>query len=374
MREVYLDNAATTKVRKEVKEVMEPLFSDNYGNPSSLHKKGRNARDVIENAKYTISKILNCKPDEIIFTSGGSEANNQATIGYAFPNVKERGSHIVTTKIEHPSILEPCKFLENQMFDVTYMKSDSRGMIDPENIEKSITEKTTLVSVIYANNEIGTIQNIKDISSICKENDIVLHIDACQASPYLTLDVEELGVDMMTLNASKCYGPKGIGLLYVRDGIKIDPIIYGGGQQNNKRSGTENVPDIVGFAKALGLAQKEREDESERLSKLKKKLEEGLLENDNTILNNHPTHSLPNNVNISFVGQEAESLVLKLDEKGIYVGTGSACASQKKESSHVLRAIGRNEKEIKGSIRFTLGRETTEEDIEYTIKTVNDIL
>lgn len=370
---IYLDNAAATPVRKDVLDAMLPYFSERYGNPSSLHEKGLEASQAIEASRKSIAKILNCKPEEIIFTSGGTESINLAIKGIAFAN-KARGNHLITQKTEHDAVLESCRWLETQGFEVTYLNVDKFGVANPKDVEKAITKKTILVSIMYANNEIGTIQPIKEIAEICKKKKVYFHTDACQASNYLDLDVQRLGVCLMTLNGSKLYGPKGIGLLFVRKGACVAPLLHGGGQEFELRSGTENVPGIVGLAKALELAQAEKENESNRLTKLRNKLVDGLLKIPNIKLNGHPTKRLPNNVNVSIAGIEGESCLLMLNERGICASTGSACSSKSLEPSHVLLAIGLPHQQAHGSLRFSLGRDTTEADVDYVLEVLPKII
>lgn len=363
---IYLDNAATTPVRPEVFAAMKPYFSEKYGNPSSPHIKGQEAARAIKEAREKIANILGCMPDEIIFTSGGTESTNLAIKGYALAN-SSKGKHIITQKTEHHAVLEPCKWLEKQGFKVTYLNVDEFGLVNPRDVEKAITDNTILVSIMYANNEIGTIQPIKEIAKICTRNNVVLHCDACQAAGYYSLKIGELGIDLLTINGSKIYGPKGIGILYAKRGMDVEPLIHGGEQEKGLIAGTENVPAIVGLAKALELVQKEREKESKRLVKLRDYLIKGLLKIPKTKLNGHPTKRLPNNVDVLFSGVEGEAIVFMLSEKGICASTGSACSSKHLTPSHVLLAIGRTPEEAHGSLRLTLGKETTEKDISYVL-------
>jgi cysteine desulfurase len=373
MKTIYLDNAATTPVRAEVLAAMKPYFSEKYGNPSSLHCKGQEAALAIKMAREKIADILGCGPDEIIFTSGGTESVNLAIKGFALAN-KNKGKHIITQKTEHHAVLETCKWLEKQGFSVTYLDVDEFGLVNPRDVEKAITDKTILISIMFANNEIGTIQPIREIAEICIGNNVVLHTDACQAAGYYDLEVHELGTDLLTLNGSKIYGPKGIGVLYAKKGMNLVPLIHGGEQEKGLRAGTENVPAIVGLAKALELAQKEREKESKRLMTLRDNLIRGLLKIPQVKLNGHPSKRLPNNIDVLFSGVEGEAIVFMLSEKGICASTGSACSSKKLEPSHVLLAIGRKPEEAHGSVRLTLGRETTEKDISYVLKVMPEII
>ncbi len=370
----YLDNAATTPVDERVLKIMLPYFSDKYGNPGSMHQKGLEAKEAVDEARKTIAKLISAEPNEIIFVSGGTESDNLAIIGTAMA-LKEKGNHIITTNIEHHAVFDTCEYLEEQGFKVTYVGVKENGIIDPKDIEKTITPKTILISIMHANNEIGTIQPIAEISKIAKSKDIIMHTDACQSAGYLDIDVNKLGVDLMTLNGSKIYGPKGIGILYAKKGTILQPLIYGGGQEKGVRSGTENVPLIVGFAKALEIAHSVRDKESKRLIKLRDKLVAGLKKKISNIhINGDLEKRLPNNVNISFLGVEGESMLLHLDSKGICASTGSACSSHSLEPSHVIKALGLTDEASHGSLRFTLGRHTTEEDIEKVLKELPKIV
>lgn len=369
---IYLDHASTTYMDPQVLKAMEPYFIKEYGNPSSLHKVGQDAKRALDDARYGIAKHLNCSPTEIIFTGGGTESINLAIQGIAKAH-KNRGQHIITSKIEHKAVLQTCKALEKEGFEVTYVGVDKYGRVNPEDIEKAIRKDTILVSIMYANNEIGTVQDIRKIAKIKKG--AIFHTDACQASGMLTLDTKKLGVDLMTINGSKMYGPKGVGVLFKKSGIKIEPVIYGGGQEGNLRGGTENMPGIIGLQKALELAEKNREKESARLRGLSKQLITGIFKNiPKVILNGHPEDRLPNNVNISFLDIEGESIMLYLDKYGICVSTGSACTSDSFEPSHVLTATGLIHGAAHGSIRFSLGHTTQEKDINYVLKILPGII
>jgi len=373
MRQVYLDNAATTKTDKKVVEAMLPYFTEKYGNPSSMHGMGMEAKKAVNDARKKTAEILNCSDKEIIFTGSGTESDNLAILGYARKN-KDKGNHIITTSIEHHAVLDSFEKLKEEGFEVTLLDVDRDGLVDLKQLKESITEKTIFVSIIYANNEIGVIQDIREISKICKEKGVVLHIDACQAVNYCSIDVKELGVDLMTLNGSKIYGPKGIGVLYKKEGIMIEPIVYGGGQEFKLRSGTENIPSIVGFAKALEELTKHKDKEIESSTKLRDYMIENLLKIEETRLNGHATRRLPNNVNISFLNVEGESVLLLLNEEGIYASTGSACTSDSLEPSHVIVALGLPHELGHSSIRFSLGKDTTKEDIDYVIEKMNEII
>lgn len=373
---IYLDHAATTPVDPVVLKAMQPFFSEHYGNPSALYKAGLIANGAINDARRSIANILHTQPDTLIFTSGGTEANNLALLGVAQANQKA-GKHIISTAIEHDAILNPLEALREQGYDITYIKTDHNGSVKPTDVIAAIRPDTVLISLMYANNEIGTIEPVAEIGRQLlryrKEKNTALpylHTDACQATGYLDLDVEKLHVDLLTLNGSKMYGPKGAGLLYVRRGVAIRPQNYGGSQERGLRAGTENVPGIVGLAMALEMAQKNRDKESKR----QRKLTESLLKKvvtiktkEGTIALNGPMVGegrLPNNLNLLVPGIDGEALVIYLDSLGIMCATGSACTAVSREPSHVLRAIGRSEKEILSSIRVTIGKNTTKADLD----------
>ena len=377
-RQVYLDNAATTPLDPRVREAMLPYLTEKYGNPSSFHTLGKQSKDDINESRSQIAEVLNVRQDEILFMSGGTESDNLAVLGFARAN-QTNGKHLITTSIEHHAVLEAMFQLEKKEgFEVTYIKPDKDGLVSASQITESIRPDTILVSVMYANNEIGTVQPIREIGNVIqkyrqeqKHSWPVFHTDACQASAYLDLDIEKLHVDLLTLNGSKMYGPKGIGLLYIRRGIKLQPLQFGGSQERGLRPGTENVAGIIGMATALALAQKDKENESRRLVQLRDKLINGILKSiPKTRLNGHPTTRLPNNANISFLDIEGEALVLYLDAAGIFASTGSACTSASLEPSHVILALGMPYEVAHSSIRFTLGYETTEEDIYYVLETL----
>lgn len=377
---IYLDYAATTPLSPEVKKEMDVVLENVYGNPSSLHSRGYEAKVVLDGAREKIAKILNVRADEIIFTSGGTESDNLAVLGYARAN-KSDGAHIITSAIEHHAVLEPCHKLEKEGFAVTYLPVDKDGVIDLEEFKKSLKKETILVSIMYANNEIGTIQPIKEIAEIInkfnQENDVdvVFHTDACQAAGVLDLKVKNIGVDMLTLNAGKIYGPKGIGLLYVKKGIKLEPLFYGGGQEFGVRAGTENVAAIVGLAKALEVAQRSKEKDSQRILELREYLIDGILkEIPKTRLNGSREKRLPNNVNISFAAIEGESLILYLDQMGICASTGSACTSKSLEPSHVILALGQPHEVAHSSLRLTIGHKTTKQDLDFVLEVLPGIV
>ena len=367
-----MDNAATTYTDERVVNAMLPYFGTMYGNPHSLHSYGLDAQKVVDISRESVAHILSCTPQEIIFTSGGTESVNLAIKGVAF----SKGSgHIITSKIEHPAVLRTCEFLEKNGFTVTYLNVDKDGIVNPQDVQKAITKNTILISIMYANNEIGTIEPIQDIGNIARKHNILFHTDACQATGSLSLDVSHLNVDLMTLNGSKVYGPKGVGILYTRNGVTLQPLIHGGGQEFTMRSGTENVPAIVGFAKAMEYAHREKKKENKRLIQLRDTFITNVIKTiPKSFLNGHPTERLPNNVNISFLDVEGESVLLYLNEKGIAVSTGSACSSKELEISHVLDAIGLKHDAAHGSIRFTIGRKTTTQDLKYVLTVLTPII
>ncbi len=366
---VYLDNAATTPIAEEVLQAMLPFMKERFGNASSLHAWGREARDGIEKARETIAKKLNVSPNEVIFTSGGTESNNFALKGIAFAN-KDKGKHIITQKTEHACVLQTCKWLESIGFEVTYLDVDKYGMVSPESVVNAIRKDTILVSIMHANNEIGTIQPIEEIAKICKEREVYFHTDACQSFTKEPLDAEKIGVDLITVSSHKIYGPKGVGALIVREDVKITPLMHGGGHEFGKRSGTENVHGIVGFGKAAEIA---KEEHVKHMKKLRDLLIKRVLEEiPNVKLNGHPEKRLCNNANFSFLGIEGEALLMRLDARGIACSTGSACSSRKLEPSHVLRAIGLKPEEAHGSLRLTVGRQNTEEEINYAVDVLKE--
>jgi len=372
-RFIYLDHAATTPLDPRVFEVMKPWFSEKFGNPSSFHTLGKEAKDAVEAARNKISKILSCRAEEITFTSGGTESDNLAILGFARAN-SGAGKHLVVSAIEHHAVLEAAKHLEKEGFEVSYVLPNSEGIVELESVKVAIRPDTILVSVMMANNEIGTIQPISEIGNWLQKTRgekqyPVFHSDACQAAGVLELSIEKLHVDLLTLNGSKIYGPKGVGLLYVRKNLRLQPLQFGGAQERGIRPGTENVASIIGLATALEFAQKEKNVETERLTILRDKLISGILSNiPKTKLNGHPTNRLANNVNISFLDIEGESLLLYLDAKGIFASTGSACTSASLDPSHVILAIGHPAAEAHGAMRFTLGHSTTEKDIDYVLE------
>lgn len=369
MKTIYLDHAASTPVDAKVKEAMQPYFSEKYGNASSIHQFGSEAKEALENSRKTIAKKLNASPEEIIFTSGGTESNNFALKGIAFAN-KDKGSHIITSKIEHECVLNSCRWLETQGFKVTYLKPDRNGLIRPDDLKKAITKETIIASVMHANNEIGTIEPVKELGKICRDNGIYFHTDACQSFTKVPLDVKKDNLDLVTINSHKIYGPKGAGALYIKNGTRIDAWQHGGGHERNLRSGTENVSEIVGFAKAAEIA---KQSDILHMVRLRDMLIRRISDEiPNTRLNGHSTQRLCNNTNFSFRYIEGESLLLRLDAKGIACSTASACSSHTLKPSHVLLAIGLKPEEAHSSLRITIGKENTDDEIEYAIDALKD--
>jgi len=374
MKKYYFDNAATTPTDPRVLQAMLPCFSEIYGNPSSLHAFGQTAKHLVEEARKTVASFIEASPEEIIFTSGGTEGNNTVIEGIAHAR-REKGNHIITSKTEHHSILEACHFLEKEGFEVTLIPVNEYGLVDPDDIRKAITGKTILISIMHANNEIGTIQPLTEISKIARENGIYFHTDAVQTFGHFPISVNELQIDLLSASAHKLYGPKGIGILYVRKGTRIEPILRGGDQEKRRRASTHNVPGIVGLGKAVELAKEEIVNEIEKLTVLRNMLIDGILTKiEHSRLNGHPSQRLPNNVNISFSYVDGESMLLKLDMEGIACSTGSACTSSNLEPSHVLSAIGLPLELVHGSLRFSLGRQTTQDNIRYVLEVLPGII
>ncbi|ADQ41217.1 cysteine desulfurase NifS [Caldicellulosiruptor acetigenus I77R1B] len=371
---IYFDHAATTPLKKEVLDEMMPYLTEQYGNPSTIYKLGREAKKAIELARERVAKALNADIQEIYFTSGGTESDNWALKGVAFAN-KDKGKHIITTTIEHHAVLHPLKYLEGLGFEVTYVPVEPNGIVDPQRIKEAIRDDTILISVMLANNEIGTIQPVKEIAKIAKEKGIIVHTDAVQAVGQIPVDVKDLGVDLLSLSAHKFYGPKGVGALYIRKGTKIHPFSHGGAQERNRRAGTENVAGIVGLGKAIELATQSLSEYAAKLQKLRDKLIDGVLSKiDYVRLNGDRNQRLPNNANFSFEFIEGESLLLMLDMKGIAASSGSACTSGSLDPSHVLLAIGLEHEVAHGSLRITLGEDNTEEDIDYLLEVLPEIV
>jgi cysteine desulfurase len=370
---VYLDYAATTPTDPRVLKEMLPFFNKKFGNTMSLHSFGREAKLATEEAREKVASLMNAESNEIIFTGSATESNNFALKGVAFAN-KEKGKHIIVSSIEHHSVLDTAKWLEKQGFEITYLPVDKHGLVNPSELEKSIRKDTILVSIMHANNEIGTIEPIEEIGKICSEHGVYFHTDAAQSYGKIPVDVKKMNVDLLTASAHKIYGPKGVGLLYVRKGVKIEPLLHGGGHEFGLRSSTLNLPGIVGFGAAAEIAKKEMKRESKRLEKLRKKLEKGVLKIENSHLNGHPEKRLPNVSNFWFDFIEGESLVTALDMKGIAASTGSACSSESLEPSHVLLAIGLKHHQAHGSLRLSLGRWTKKEEIDYVLKVLPEVV
>ena len=369
MKTIYLDNAATTPCRPEVVEAMLPYFTEKFGNPSAIYQLGQETQDAIQQAREDVARVINAaKPTEVFFTSGGSESDNWAIKGVMNAYKDKKGKHLITTKIEHHAILHTCEFLEKNGFEVTYLPVDKYGLVDPAEFEAAIRPDTVMATIMFANNEIGTIEPIKELAEIAHKHKVIFHTDAVQAFCHEKIDVQELGIDMMSASGHKFYGPKGVGMLYVKRGIRMDNLIHGGGQERGKRATTENTAGIIGFAKAAVLADAEREAEHERQAKLRDHAIERITkEIPHCFLNGHPTKRLANNVNISFEFIEGEGMLLRLGAKGICASSGSACTSGSLDPSHVLLAIGLPHEKAHGSLRITLGRYTTLEDIDYMV-------
>lgn len=371
---IYMDHSATSPVDPEVFEAMKPYFVDNFGNASTLYSLGRDARKAMEAAREQVASLIGAKPEEVIFTSGGTESDNIAIKGTAY-RLKNKGNHIITSAIEHPAVRETCKYLEKNGFEVTYLPVYEEGIVRISDLEDAITDKTILITIMHANNEIGTIQPIAEIGKIARENKIYFHTDAVQTVGKIPVNVAEMNVDMLSLSAHKVYGPKGIGALYMRKGVRVEPILHGGGHEKGLRPGTENVSGIVGLGKACELAEKNLLEDSKYITNLRDKLIDGILNSiEQSYLDGHRTKRLPNNVNLRFTGIEGESLVLHLDSKGVAASTGSACSSKSLEPSHVLTALGLEHVDAHGSLRLTLGKENDSEEVDYVITAVKEVV
>ena len=374
MRKVYMDNTAGMPVDPRVIDAMNPYFERLYANPSSLHSFAQEARKGLDSAREKVANLIGAEKSEVVFTSCATESNNLAIMGVAARN-KERGKHIVTTSIEHMSVINVCKHLMKQGFKVSFLPVDKYGIVDLEALKKELTDETILVSVMYANGEIGTIEPIEEVSKIVHNKNTYLHVDATAAIGQVAIDVQKEDVDLLTLSSNDMYGPKGISALYIKKGTRLEPFIYGGGQERGLRSGTENSPSIVGMGKAAELAKREMEVESQRLTKLRNKFIKGFLENiPYSFLNGHPSKRLPNNVAVRFSFIEGESMLLSLDMAGVAASSGSACTTKTLEPSHVLRAIGLKHEEAHGSLLFSLGKQNTEEDVDYVVELLPDIV
>ena len=370
MKQIYMDNAATTKVDERVLKDMLPYFDEKFGNASSVHFKGQEAKNALEKSRRIIAKSINARTNEIIFTSGGTESNNFALKGLFFENYPEK-NHIITTKIEHDCVLNSCKWLETQGAEVTYLDVDSDGLIDLNQLKNSITDKTIVVSIIHGNNEIGTIQDLEKIGEICKEKHVLFHTDACQSYTKVPIDVKKQNLSLVTLNSHKIHGPKGVGALYIQEDITITPVFHGGGHEKNLRSGTENISGIMGFAKAVCIPNNKN---VKKMTELRNKLIDDILKIPNTKLNGSKTKRLCNNINISFNNIEGEAIGGYLENEGICTSTGSACASHSLETSHVLKAMGLTPLQSNSSIRISISKYTTEEEVDYVLEKLNKIV
>ena len=371
---IYMDNAATTKIHPDVLKAMLPYLKESYGNPSSIYSLGHESREAIELSRNKVAKALNAQSNEIFFTSGGSESDNWAIKGIAFAN-QDKGKHIITTNIEHHAVLNTCKYLEKYGFEITYLPVKSNGILDIKDLKKAIRKDTILISVMFANNEIGTIQPIKEIGEIAKKHNIYFHTDAVQAVGNIPIDVNKLNIDLLSLSGHKFNAPKGVGVLYIRKGTNISSMIHGGGQESNMRAGTENVANIVGLGKAINLATKDIQKKNSYVSQLRDNLIQGILkEIPDTIVNGDMQNRLPGNVNVCFKYIEGESILLMLDQLGICASSGSACTSGSLEPSHVLLALGLPHEIAHGSLRLTLSKENTKEEVNFVLSVLPDIV
>ncbi|MGE5483918.1 MAG: cysteine desulfurase NifS [Ignavibacteriales bacterium] len=374
MRRIYLDHAATTPVRPEVVEVMKEHMLEVYGNPSSIHTFGREARKAVDGAREQVASLIGATPEEIVFTGGGTEADNLAIKGIA-EAYAGKGSHIITSAIEHHAVLHTCEYLEKHGHKVTYLPVDSDGMVDPDDVRKAITPETVLITVMTGNNEVGTIQPVKEIGAIARERGVLFHTDAVQATGQIPVNVVEMNIDLLSGSGHKMYGPKGIGILYIRKGIKVAPVLHGGAHERKRRAGTENVPGIVGLGKAAELSMAELPERQERLARLRDRLIDGIMERIPDVkLNGHRTKRLPNNCNVSIKYVEGESMLLNLDMHGIAASSGSACTSGSLEPSHVLLAMGVPHEIAHGSLRMTFGRQNSDEDVDYVLEVLPSIV
>lgn len=370
----YMDHSATSPVDPEVLEAMLPYFKESFGNASTLYSLGREARTAMETARKQVASLIGARAEEVYFTSGGTESDNLAIKG-TISRLKGKGNHIITSAIEHPAVEETCKYLEKIGYTVTYLPVGEDGIVKLEDLKESIREDTILITIMHANNEIGTIQPIKEIGALAREKGILFHTDAVQSVGKIPVNVEDMNVDLLSISAHKLYGPKGVGAIYIRKGVRIDPLFHGGGHEKSMRPGTENIPGIVGLGKACQLAEENLDKNMVYVASLRDQLIKGVLEGiEQSYLNGHPTKRLPNNANFRFSSIEGESLILQLDFKGINASTGSACSSNKLEPSHVLMAIGLEEVDAHGSLRISLGKENTPEDVDYTISAIIEVV
>jgi len=376
IKKIYLDYAATTPVDPRVVKAMLPYFSEKFGNTMSLHSFGQEAKEALEESRGVIADLMGAKPQEIIFTGSASESNNLALKGVALAKASaNQGGHIIISPIEHACVMESARWLESQGFEITRLKVDKYGLVSPDDVKKAIKKDTILVSIMHANNEIGTIEPIEEIGKICREKGIYFHTDAAQSFGKISIDVNKMNIDLLTASSHKMYGPKGAAVLFVREGTKIEPLIHGGGHESGLRSSTVNVAAIVGFAEAARICEREMKKEAKREIKLRDKLIKGVLEKiEGSYLNGHPRERLPNNINFSFPGIEGESLIMQLDFLGIAASTGSACSSEKLEPSHVLLAIGLKPEQAHGSLRLSLGKWTKEKDINYVLEVLPKVV
>ena len=371
---IYMDNSATSPVKEEVFNAMIPYLKEEFGNPSTFYKLGRDAKKAVEQAREQVARLINAETKEIIFTSGGTESDNMAIKGIAY-KLEDKGKHIITTEIEHPAVLRTCEFLEARGFEVTYIPVQENGIIDVNDIKDAIREDTILISVMHANNEIGTIQPIVEVGKIAKENDIVFHVDAVQSVGKIPVDVKEANIGLLSISSHKIYGPKGIGAIFIRKGVRLETLIHGGGQENGLRSGTENVPGIVGFGKAAELAYEHLDENIEKLTEIRDALIEKILDRvPESYLNGDRENRLPNNANFRFAAIEGEGLILRLDAKGINGATGSACSSKSLKASYVLSSLGLEDAEIHGSLRLSLGTENTIEDVDVVVDAIEEVV
>lgn len=374
MRQVYLDYSATTPVKEDVMKAMIPYFTEMFGNPSSLYTIGATSKEAIEKARVQVAKLINAQDKEIFFTATGTEADNWSVFGIA-DALKNKGNHIITTKIEHHAMLHSCDYLEKHGYDVTYLDVEPDGRVNPETLKAAITDKTILISIMFVNNEVGTIQPIKELAAIAKEHGIIFHTDAVQALGNVHIDVKELGIDLMSMSAHKIYGPKGVGALFIRKGVKLSNFMHGGAQESKRRAGTENLPGIVGFGKAAELAYENFDEHIKKVSELRNYLVDQVMSKiENVTLNGSKEFRHPGNANLTFEFIEGEAMLLYLDMKGIAVSTGSACSSASLVPSHVLSALGIPVERIHGSLRFTVGDPTTKEDIDYVVEQLVEVV
>ena len=371
---IYMDNSATSPIKEEVLNEMLPYLKEEFGNPSTLYTLGRNAKKGLDQARKNVADLINADSKEIVFTSGGTESDNWAIKGIAI-KLRDEGKHIITTEIEHPAVKNTCEYLENFGFETTYLPVQENGIISIEDLKNAIREDTILISVMHANNEIGTIQPIEEIGKIAKENDIIFHCDAVQSIGKIPVDVKAANIDLLSMSSHKIYGPKGVGALFIRKGLRLDPYIHGGGQEGGKRSGTENVAGIIGFGKAAEIAKRDLEVNTEKLTAIRDALIEKILDRiPESYLNGDPDTRLPNNVNVRFAAIEGESMILRLDAKGINGATGSACSSKSLSPSYVLSALGLADADIHGSLRLSLGTENSLEDVDTVVDTLEEIV